>query len=300
MTPPPRDPAATASAQLDVPLAPVGPRGNGRPRAPVAGAALLLVAVVTGVVLAQAFPASPVAPIVRQPSTAVATTVPASSPTPPLALPARLKASELVADVLDGSLDEWLVYADAALQASCGPVGAQGCPADALTVHGLGLDVIPNPGSPADAVAPAGTLLVLRVRGRQLEYLGSLVTHRVAPSIATLNDEVSAQAVGALAPTLRDAGGWLIVHPACFFAASPAPPCDTAPFLAEDQPLPDGTRRSDAGATVALAPDIWGVDPLRDTVSPGPFLVRQVADSPSSWEVVARYEPTKSVRVVIP
>jgi hypothetical protein len=141
---------------------------------------------------------------------------------------------------------------------------------------------------------------VLRVRGTRLEYLGSLLTHPHSPSIASLDQEVAAASPGATQPTMRDAGGWLIVHPACFAAASPAPPCDAAPFLAEDQPLPDGTRRSDAGATVALAPDIWGVDPLRDTVSPGPFLVRPLASDPSTWEVVARYEPTKSVRVVIP
>lgn len=300
MTEPPPDPAATSPAELDVPLAPVGPRGRGRPRAPVAGAILLVVAVVTGVALAQAFPATPVAPLVRQPSIAAATAVPGPTPTPPLALAARLKASELVANVLDGSLDEWLVYADATVRAPCQPVGARGCPAAELTIQGLGLDVVPDPISPADPVVPAGALIVLRVRGYQLEYLGSLRTHRVAPSIATLNEEVRSQPAGAVPPTLRDAGGWLIVHPVCFFAASPAPPCDAAPFLAEDQPLADGTRRSDAGAGVALAPDIWGVDPQRDTVSPGPFLVRQLAGDPSSWEVVARYEPTKSVRVVIP
>ena len=143
-------------------------------------------------------------------------------------------------------------------------------------------------------------MLVLRVRGHQLEFLGSLLTHPVSPSIAILKEELTSVSPVVVQPTLRDAGGWLIVHPACFFAASPAPPCDAAPFLAEDQPLPDGTRRTDDGATVALAPDIWGVDPQRDTVSPGPFLVRPLAADPSTWEVVARYEPTKSVRVVIP
>ena len=218
-----------------------------------------------------------------------ATPAPAPASASPLALPARLDASELAARVLDGTIDEWLVYADAVLRSS-----------DGLSIAGLGLEVVPNAISPADTDVPVGALLVLRVRGTQLEFLGSLLTHDVSPSIATLDEEASTQSPVADQPTLRDAGGWLIVHPACFFAASPAPPCETAPFLAEDQPLPDGTRRTDAGATVALAPDVWGVDPQRDTVSPGPFLVRPPAGDSSLWEVVARYEPTKSVRVVIP
>jgi hypothetical protein len=287
---PPPDPAGhRSSVQLDVPVGPVGSAGGRRRIAPTVGVVALVVVVVGGIALAQAFPAAPVAPVVQSPPIAVATARPEPSPTPGLALPARLDASELVSNVLNGSLDEWLVYADATLRA--GPD---------LAIDGLGLEVLPNPTSPAATVVPAGAVLVLRVRGRQLEYLGSLLTHPVTPSIAILKDELTSVSPVAVQPTLRDARGWLIVRPACIVAASPAPPCDSPPFLADDQPLPDGTRRSDDGATVALAPDIWGVDPQRDTVSPGPFLVRPLAADPSTWEVVARYEPTKSVRVVIP
>ena len=287
---PPPDPASSRSTgELDVPVAPVWSSGGRRRLAPIVGVVALGIVVVGGIVLAQAFPATSEAPVVQPPPLAAATATPGPTPSATLALPARLDASELVADVLNDSLDEWLVYADAALR-----------PGSELAIEGLGLDVVPNPNAPAGTAVPAGAVLVLRVRGHQLEFLGSLLTHPVAPSIAILKEELTSVSPVVVQPTLRDAGGWLIVHPACFFAASPAPPCDTAPFLAEDQPLPDGTRRSDDGATVALAPDIWGVDPQRDTVSPGPFLVRPLAANPSTWEVVARYEPTKSVRVVIP
>ena len=286
---PPPDSVPSSTAQLDVPVAPVGSAGGRRRLAPVVGVVALVVVVVGGIALAQAFPATPVAPVVQLPAVAEATATPGPTPTPGLSLPARLDASELVADVLDGTLDEWIVYADAKLRGS-----------PELAIEGLALEVVPNPNGPASTVVPAGAVLVLRVRGHQLEFLGSLLTHPVSPSIAILKEELTSVSPVAVQPTLRDAGGWLIVHPACFFAASPAPPCDAAPFLAEDQPLPDGTRRTDDGATVALAPDIWGVDPQRDTVSPGPFLVRPLAADPSTWEVVARYEPTKSVRVVIP
>jgi len=287
--PPPDSKAPSSTAKLDVPVAPVGTAGGWRRLGPVLGVVALVVLVVGGIALAQAFPATPVAPVVQPPAVAEATASPEPTPTPGLSLPARLDASELVADVLDGTLDEWIVYADAKLQGS-----------PELAIEGLALEVVPNPNGPASTVVPAGAVLVLRVRGDQLEFLGSLLTHPVSPSIAILKEELTSVSPVAVQPALRDAGGWLIVHPACFFAASPAPPCDAAPFLAEDQPLPDGTRRTDDGATVALAPDIWGVDPQRDTVSPGPFLVRPLAADPSTWEVVARYEPTKSVRVVIP
>ena len=285
----PPDPTTRPASALDVPVSPVGSPGGRRRLGPIVGVLALVVVVVGGIALAQAFPAAPVAPVVQPLPVAEATASPGPTPSPSLSLPIRLDASDLVARVLDGTIDEWLVYADATLQS-----------ADGLSVEGIGLDIVPNPNAPAGTVVPAGAVLVLRVRGHQLEFLGSLLTHPVSPSIAILKEELTSVSPVAVQPTLRDAGGWLIVHPACFFAASPAPPCDTAPFLAEDQPLPDGTRRTDDGAIVALAPDIWGVDPQRDTVSPGPFLVRPLAADPSTWEVVARYEPTKSVRVVIP
>ena len=95
--------------------------------------------------------------------------------------------------------------------------------------------------------------------------------------------------------TLLDAAGWLIVRRG------------EDPFLAEDEPLFDGTRRSDAGAPVALAPDAWGVEQDRDSVSEGPFLVhwlglrdRSLVPGNPTWVVVARYDPSRSVRVVIP
>jgi hypothetical protein len=289
MADPRPDHAPRAGTELEVPVAPVESAGRRRGLTPVAGAVTLVVLVIGGIVLAQAFPATPVSPVVIRPTVAEATPEATSMSPAPIVLPARLDAQELVARVLDGSIDEWLVYADATLRS-----------ADRLSIDGLALEVVPNPTTPGDTVVPVGALLVLRVRGTQLEFLGSLLTHPVTPSIATLDEEASSQSPVADQPTLRDAGGWLILRPPCFVAASPEPPCDSTPFLAEDQPLPDGTQRTDAGATVVLAPDMWGVDPQRDTVAPGPFLVRPPAAGSSAWTVVARYEPTKSVRVVIP
>jgi hypothetical protein len=288
MPQPSADPAPS-SEELRVPVAPVGSGGRGRGRGPLIGLATLVVVLVAGYALAQASPARPVGPSIVVPTVAASAT-PGASPTAVITLPARLEASELVTKVLDGSLDDYLVYADATLRAD-----------PALAIEGLGLEVVPNPIAPAETAVPAGAVLVLRVRGQRLEYLGSLLTARGgSPSLATLTGQLGAASPDAIAPTFRDAGGWLIPHPPCFVAASPEPRCDTKPFLAEDQPLPDGTRRTDAGATVALAPDIWGVDPLHDAVSPGAFLVRRLAADPTTWEIVARYEPKKSVRVVIP
>jgi hypothetical protein len=76
--------------------------------------------------------------------------------------------------------------------------------------------------------------------------------------------------------------------------------CDRPPFLADDPPFADGILRSDRGAVVDLAPDLWGVDPATDTVSAGPFLVRPTGSGEVGWAVVARYDPERSVRVVVP
>jgi len=73
------------------------------------------------------------------------------------------------------------------------------------------------------------------------------------------------------------------------------------PFLAEEQPPAGDPSRPVPGEAVVLSPAAWGIDPASDTVLEGPFLVG-VTDpgSDSPWEIVARYDPFRSVRVVIP
>ena len=107
-------------------------------------------------------------------------------------------------------------------------------------------------------------------------------------------------------PSLYDASGWLVVNPVCVTAGGPAASAaattcpDQPPFLAEDEPLDGGILRSDAGEVVVLSPSLWGVNTATDTVTEGPFLVAERPGEEPRWEVVARYDPSRSVRVVIP
>src|SRR6186713_808986 len=157
----PPDPTTRPASALDVPVSPVGSPGGRRRLGPIVGVLALVVVVVGGIALAQAFPAAPVAPVVQPPPVAEATASPGPTPSPSLSLPIRLDAADLVARVLDGTIDEWLVYADATLRSGCQPPGARGCTTGGLSIDGLGLDIVPNPNpnAPADAVVPAGGLL---------------------------------------------------------------------------------------------------------------------------------------------
>lgn len=292
--------------QLEVPVAPVG--GGGRSRR-TGGVALLgvvlLGAIVAAVGLAQAFPAEPrstsvvpaVSPVAREPGPASPTPF-AGRVTPPpvvVAAPRRLDRTALTDGVRDGSLDGWLVYADADLVDPC--AGAAASCTGNPSIAGLALPVDGareemDAGGPPDAA-----ILVLRVDGGHLAYLGSLIVHLDgSPSLATLSDELAAGLNPA--STLFDARGWLVLRPPCI---APAPEATCAPvpaFLADDEPEPDGIVRSDRGEDVAIAPDPWGFTP-NDTVRGGPFLVRLTGGDPR-WQVVARYDPSRSVRVVIP
>jgi hypothetical protein len=215
-------------------------------------------------------------------------------------MPPRLRAAELVAGVLDGSLDGRLVYADATLVPGCDPA-APGC-ATPPRIAGLGLDLtVAAHAERALRGVPDNAVLVLAVRGSRLEYLGSLIAHPDgSPTLERLTAEVLAP-TSRQAQSLFDASGWLVVNPACVTPGGGLASCpDRRPFLADDAPLADGILR---GNEVRLSPALWGVDVARDTVSPGPFIVR--AADPGGfrgpvWEVVARYDPSRSVRVVIP
>ena len=262
-----------------------------------------LVAVVAGAVwLAQAFPAGRDEATMRAPTPAPA--IPTAGPG---TLAPRLDRSTFVSRVRDGTLEDRLVFADARLdRVYCENEGIPTCPAPKLNIAGVSLDIVPGATVRGRSlVVPPRALLVFRVWGGRLEYFGSLMTHHEgSPALAALTAEIESSEPRVRQPTLWDAGGWLVLNPVCH-ADIAAASCPTGPFLADEAPMPDGTLRSEAGSPVALSEALWGIDPARDTVTGGPFMVRatdvarQDAGAPP-WEVVARYDPSRSVRVVIP
>lgn len=304
-----------APRNLDVPPGPVrGPRGGG-------GAALvavgLLVAVVAGAVgLAQLAPA-PADPArisfavpTPAPSAVAATGAPAGTDSPapdPVAVLAgttpRMRRDALAAAVRDGSLDGRLVFVDGVLQATPARCqepaqGSGGC-VD-LAIRGLGLPVRQGEDAvPWVADPPAGAWLVTVARAGGLVYLGSLVPRQGAtPRLSGAPVDRTAEEDG----TLFEAAGHLVrnpVHP-CFRPGVPATPCPPSPpFLADDEPLPEGLLTSDAGEEVRLAATMPGIDSDAIVVA-GTFLVQQVPGTEGSWLVIARYEPARSVRVLVP
>jgi hypothetical protein len=258
---------------------------------------------VVGVALAELFPGSPDRTAVVPPPAPTLAAVPSVSPdldAPVIASARRVKASELAAGIADATLDGALVYADAKLVGRCRPAATSGCTID-LSVDGLAVDVVQAAsigGEPAPV--PPGSLLVLAVRGRRLDYLGSLI---VDPDGPPSLDALSAEAAGAPEPfarQLHDVGGWLVTDPGCGGPQAGGAGCNRGPFLSDEQPLADGALRSHQGGDVLLSPTVWGVERGLDTVSAGPFLVRATGWPAVPWQVVARYDPSRSVRVVIP
>jgi hypothetical protein len=300
---------ARRRGDLDVPVAPVGGGRRRQSRGPLALAGLLVVLAVGAIVLARLFPAAPVGPAVVLPTSdasIVAPSIAESTKAPLLASPPRLRTEELVAGVRNGSLDGRLVYADATLRAWCHPERLDDCDLPHVAVDGLPLDVVAST-SARGAIGgiPDDAVLVLAVRDGRLVYLGSLVVHADgSPSLGEL-DSGAGERAGLVRPSLEDASGWLVIKPACISTTpSASPSCDRPPFIADDEPLEGGILRSDRGQTVVLSPSVWGVDPAVDTVSAGPFLVQHMdrpgGPSPEAWEVIARYDPARSVRIVIP
>jgi hypothetical protein len=277
----------------------------------------LLVAVVAGAVgLAQLAPA-PANPArisfavpTLAPSAVVATRAPAATDSPaldPVAVLAgstpRMRRDALAAAVRDGSLDGRLVFVDGVLRATparCPGLapGSGGC-VD-LAIPGLGLRVrqgdeaVPWAGAP-----PPGAWLVTVARTGGLVYLGSLVPRQGAtPPISGIPIAGTAEQDG----TLFEAAGHLVRHPihTCFRPGIAATPCPPPPsFLADDEPLPDGLLTTDSGEEVRLAAAMPEVDP-EAIVVPGTFLLQRVPGTEGSWLVIARYEPARAVRVLVP
>jgi hypothetical protein len=294
--------------ELDVPVAPLPGGRGGSSRAPILAACAIFAVVLGAIALARLFPADrdgsptvaasvvPAAPSATGPRATPAPGTPAATDLPAVL---RLRPEAFVAGVVDGSLDGQLVYADARLQASCGPDGGTRCQVPQLSIDGLGLDVVAGPIVRGVEDVPDQAVLVLVVRGARLEYLGSLIAARDgSPALSALPER--ADEAGGPVQTLYDASGWLVLHPACSTPSDGTAAClRRTPFFADDEPFVDGVLRSDRGSTVLLAPDVWGVDP--DALgTEGPFLVTRGPDGGVPWQVVARYDPERSVRVVIP
>jgi hypothetical protein len=300
-----------APRNLDVPPTPLrGPRGGGG-----LGIAALagLVGVIAGAVgLAQLAPppADTPPPPIAEASPAVVV------PPPPVAPPAlapdpgavlarttpRLSRPALESAVRDGSLDGRLVFVDGVLDVA--PVrcqhlaqGSGGC-VD-LAIPGLGLPVWQGEdASPWRADPPPGAWLVTVARSGGLVYLGSLVP-RPAGSLEA--EDVAAASLREDVGTLFETDGYLVRarDRACAGEPPAASPCAGTPLLVDDEPPVRGIRVPDAGLAVSLASDAPGIDPDAGVV-PGTFLVQPARTAGGGVRVIARYEPARSVRVLVP
>jgi hypothetical protein len=311
-----------ATPQVEIPPTRVSRRAR---RGPYVLLAIGIAGLVGAVALAQLTPdqEQPPISIVLPTAPPAPTAAPAAVPTPtigppPDPAPPRLTPRDLTAAVADGSLDGRLVFIDGTLdvtETDCAPSqDGRGGPCVDLKVPGLGLDVRPEPvAMPWRGEPPPGAWIVTVAKNGRLGYLGSLVPSPVMAGDATemvvrlLNGDLRS------AGSLYQLGGFLVVNPIrpCDRPdASRATPCPLAPpFLAAEAPLADGSLHSNRGGDVALATPVVDVDPAA-LVTPGLFLLTPPAtcdldESPDGcvdvpWTVVGRYEPTRSVRVLVP
>lgn len=289
-----------SSSRLEVPPTRVGSRGN---RAPLVILAMGLAAIAGALAVANVGPGMPAAQATFAPPSASAGSPGASSRLAPVgAVPPRLSPVDLAARVRDGSLEGRLVFVDGEIRATPVDCGRSPEPsgAECFSIHipGLGVPLELAPSAMPWDDPPPGSWLVTAARAGALVYLGALKPDDDAPDDAS---ELTRRLLGGerppLAGSLFQVTSWLV--------ASPAPP-----FLAADEPLRDGTLRSDRGAEVTIEEPVIDVDPLA-VVTPGPFLLATPGDClPSAawatclgdqrWVVVARYEPSRSVRVQVP
>lgn len=301
---------------LDVPPAPVRDPRGGRPAGLLALVAITAV-IAAAIVIAQVAPSAPTLPRV---SIALPTNGPTAAGTSPAAsggapdpstiladTPPRLSRDDLSAAVRDGSLDGRLVFVEGVMRATrvpCGgePEASPGC-VD-LEIPGIGVPVrsgdvsAPWPGEP-----PLDAWLVTVSREGALVYLGSLVPSEVGPrTIERIVEGFGPRGRDWIDGTLFEVDGYLVVNPAhaCLRPDAGATPCPAPPpFLAFDEPLADGILVSDAGAVVDLSASMPGIDP-EAVVTAGTFLVAPPDDDEGPWRVVARYEPSRAVRVLVP
>ena len=283
-----------------VPIGRLDGRGDRRRAAVVIGVVVLLVAI--GLASAQLQP-EVTPPVAIVPIGTVAPTTDAAvTPSATLEVtPPRLRAAELVEAVLAGSLEHTLVFADARLHVDCGE-DRMPCADPRLAVEGLALDVLPDTlGTPVGIPLPR-SVLVLEVEGRTLVYRGALIVQ----SNGTPRYEVLAGGSAARPPdpsALTDVAGWLVLDGPCLGPSNRSLPCVRRAVLADEAPTSADGRPVDAGPTVAVPVGAWGIDDAAPAIVPGPFLVRPnptTGDDEPAWQIVARYDPMRSVRVVIP
>ena len=272
-----------------------------RLRAAVVVGAIALV-VVIGLASAQLRPeVTPPAAIVSiEPSASMTNATP--SPSTSIAVsPPRLRAAELVEAVLSGSLADTMVYADATLDVECGDAHRP-CDEPTLAVEGLALDIVSGTfGTPVGIPLP-GSLLVLEVQETGLVYRGALIVHaNGTPRYEGLAGGSAARPSDPSA--LTDVAGWLMLDRSCTRPPSAFLPCTRLALMADERPTPTGPARADAGNAVVVPHGAWGIDDAGPSIVKGPFLVRPnpaAVDGAPAWEIVARYDPSRSVRIVIP
>lgn len=294
--------------RLDVPPEPVrGPRGGGRAGLVVLVAVVAIVAGAIGIAQLDPAPADP-----ARISFAVSTNVPSAAvqatPTPdPSSVLAkttpRMARPALEAAVRDGTLDGRLVFVDGTIvhkAAHCpGLTESFGGCVD-LSIPGLGVPVWQGDVAiPWRADPPLGAWLVTVARAGGLVYLGSLVPR---PGEGMPLTAVATSDMPDVEGTLFETSGFLVANPAhtCFRPGIPATPCPPPPpFLARDEPTPDGLLVSDAGSEVMIAAAAPEIDPTA-VVTPGTFLVQRARGSLGGVLLVARYVPPRAVRVLVP
>jgi hypothetical protein len=230
--------------------------------------------------------------------------------------PPRLSREDLAAAVLDGSLDGRLVFVDGVMRATPLPCPSQspalrGCVG--LDIPGIGVPVWPGefgvpvrPGetdTPWPGEPPPDAWLVTVAQAGGLVYLGSLVPSEDGPrTIDGIVEAFGPRGRDWLNGTLFEADGYLVVNPVhpCRLAVPGATPCPAPqPFLAYDEPLADGVLVSDLGAAVQVSETMPEIDP-NAVVTAGTFLLAPPDDDEGPWRVVARYEPARAVRALVP
>lgn len=299
---------------LDVPPAPVRDPRGGRPAGLVALVGITAV-IVAAVGIAQLVPPAPTLPRVSSalPSSspaAAGTSSTTAAPDPSAILedsPPRLSREDLNTAVLDGSLDGRLVFVGGVMRASrlrCAdaPEASLGC-VD-LEIPGIGVPVRPGEiSAPWPGEPPLDAWLVTAVRGGSLVYLGSLVPSEDGPrTIDGIVEGFGPRGRDWTDGTLFVVDGYLVTNPvhSCVTEVAEATPCPAPPpFLAYDEPLADGILVSDAGAVVDVSASMPEIDPDA-VVTAGTFLVAPPDNDEGPWRIVARYEPSRAVRVLVP
>jgi hypothetical protein len=311
---------------LEVPPAPVRDPRGGRPAGFLALVGITAV-IISAIGIAQAVPSAPTPPRfslalpTSGPTTVAGTSSTATGAVPdPSAIladtPPRLSREDLAAAVLDGSLEGRLVFVEGVMRATrvpCEgePEASPGC-VD-LEIPGIGVPVRPGeigvpvrPGeidTPWPGEPPLDAWLVTVARDGGLVYLGSLVPSADGPrTIDGIARGFGPRGRDWIDGTLFEVDGHLVANPvhACVRPDAGASPCPApSPFLAYDTPLADGILVSDAGAVVELSASTPEIDPAA-VVTAGTFLLAPPATDGVPWRVVARYEPTRAVRVLVP